>query len=168
MVTYRIKTVVTATGERLPMLLGRDGAPVWGATLFTLTELRARNRSSSTIENALHALIVLQLFSEQRDIDLQKRVAVGALFRLDEVEDLVRICRLSLADIRQGSISTAEAIECRKATALRLSTIHYAKGREFEAVASSTSSRVNSQTFVLEPKMQSMVTSGFLCRTHAG
>lgn len=103
MVTYRIKTVVTSTGERLPMLLGREGAPVWGATLFTLTELRARNRSSSTIENALNALIVLQLFVEQREIDLQKRMAVGALFRLDEVEDLVRTCRLSLAEIRQAA-----------------------------------------------------------------
>lgn len=99
--SYRIKLVVTSIGERLPMLLGREGAPVWGATLFALTELRARNRSSSTIENALRALIVLQLFLELRGIDLQKRMAAGTLLRQDEVDDLVRTCRLSLTEIRQ-------------------------------------------------------------------
>ena len=91
---YRVKTVVTSSGERLPMLVGSGGTPLWGATVFVLTELRTRNRAASTIENALRALMVFQIFLDRRKIDLVHRMSCGRLLDLGEIDDLVRICRL--------------------------------------------------------------------------
>jgi integrase len=90
---YRVKIVVTAVGERLPLLLGSDGVPIWGATVFALTELRARNRAASTIENVLRAIMVFQMFLDQQQIDLEQRISCGRI--------LVRICRLPVEDIER-------------------------------------------------------------------
>jgi integrase len=81
------------------MLIGSDGFPIWGATVFVLTELRARNRASSTIENTLRALMVFHVFLEQRGIDLEQRMSSGRILGLDEIEDLVRVCRLPVEDV---------------------------------------------------------------------
>lgn len=48
---YAVKTVLMRSGERLPMLCARaTGAPLFQPALWSLTELRARNRS--TAQNA--------------------------------------------------------------------------------------------------------------------
>jgi hypothetical protein len=48
---YRVKTIVTSTGERLPILLGRDGLPMFEPTVFSLSEQRSRNRASNSIDS---------------------------------------------------------------------------------------------------------------------
>lgn len=117
---YRLKTVVTSVGERLPMLIGSDGSPIWGATVFALTEIRARNRAASTIENTLRALMVFQIFLDQREIDLKQRMSYGRILALDEVEDLVRHCKLPVEDI-EG--------ECLADTARKLSVSYISQER---------------------------------------
>lgn len=37
---YRVKTVVLSSGERLPVLLDRDGMPMFDPVVFALTEVR--------------------------------------------------------------------------------------------------------------------------------
>jgi integrase len=98
---YRVKIVVTSNGERLPLLLGFDGTPIWSATVFALTELRARNRAASTIENALRAIMVFQIFLDQQKIDLEQRMSYGRILGLNEIEELVRICRLPVENIER-------------------------------------------------------------------
>jgi len=39
-----VKTIVTSTGERLPVLLALDGLPIFEPTVFSLSEIRSRNR----------------------------------------------------------------------------------------------------------------------------
>lgn len=63
-----------ASGERLPMLLDRDGQPMFGPTVFTLTELRGRNRAANTIGIALRSLMAFHLFLDARSIDLDARL----------------------------------------------------------------------------------------------
>jgi hypothetical protein len=46
------------SGERLPILVSRSGLPLFDPTLYVLAELRARNRSGATIEQALRAIMV--------------------------------------------------------------------------------------------------------------
>jgi len=70
-----VKIVVSADGERLPLLLGSDSVQIWGATVFALTELRARNRAASTIENTLRAIMVFQIFLDQQKIELEQRMS---------------------------------------------------------------------------------------------
>ena len=91
---YRVKTIVTSSGERLPMLLDRDGLPIFEPTVFSLSEVRARNRASSTIDSYLRSIMVFLLFLDLRSINLKERLKVGHLLSLPEIEDLVGICRL--------------------------------------------------------------------------
>lgn len=96
---YRVKTIVTSSGERLPILLGRDGLPIFEATVFSLSEIRSRNRASNTIDSYLRSIMVFLLFLDLRNINLEERLNVGHLLTLGEIEDLVGICRLPVEQI---------------------------------------------------------------------
>lgn len=96
---YRVKTIVTSSGERLPILLGRDGLPIFEATVFSLSEVRSRNRASNTIDSYLRSVMVFLLFLDLRKINLEERLNVGQLLTLGEIEDLVGICRLPVEKI---------------------------------------------------------------------
>lgn len=96
---YRVKTIVTSSGERLPVLLGRDGLPMFEPTVFSLSEVRSRNRSSNTIDSYLRSVMVFLLFLNLRRIDLEDRLNHGQLLSLGEIEELVGICRLPLEKI---------------------------------------------------------------------
>jgi integrase len=91
--------VVAVNGERLPILIGSDGLPLFEPTLFALTEIRAKNRSTNTIGNSLRAILVLYLFLDLNRIDLRGRLAEGRLLSMGEIEDLVRLCRLPIEKI---------------------------------------------------------------------
>lgn len=77
---YTVRTAVFASGERLPILVNvSTGVPLFDPTVFTLSQIRARNRASATIEVVLRALMVLQLFCDQHQIDLTERMRAGRL-----------------------------------------------------------------------------------------
>ena len=78
---YRVKTIVTSSGERLPMLLGRDGLPTFEPTVF-LSEVHARNRSSNTIDSYLRSVMVFLLFLDLRNINFEERLNVVQLLWL--------------------------------------------------------------------------------------
>lgn len=101
---YQVKTVVAANGERLPILLGSDGLPLFEPTLFALTEIRAKNRAANTIGNSLRAILVFYLFLDQSRINLKGRLAEGRLLSMGEIEELVRLCRLPIEKIASVSI----------------------------------------------------------------
>ena len=96
---YKVKTIVTSSGERLPLLLGRDGLPIFEPTVFSLSEVRTRNRASNTIENYLRSIMVFLLFLDLRNINLEERLNVGQLLSLGEIEELVSACRLPVEKI---------------------------------------------------------------------
>lgn len=96
---YRVKTIVTSSGERLPILLGRDALPMFEPTVFSLSEVRSRNRASNTIDSYLRSVMVFLLFLDLRNINLEERLKVGQLLSLGEIEELVGICRLPVEKI---------------------------------------------------------------------
>lgn len=96
---YRVKTVVLSSGERLPVLLDREGLPMFEPTVFALTEVRGRNLAANTIGGVLRAVMAFQLFLDARGIDLSSRLADCSLLSLGEVEDLARLFRLPLAQL---------------------------------------------------------------------
>jgi integrase len=117
---YRVKTVVLSNGERLPMLVDACGQPVFEPTVYSLTELRVRNRATNTIDNTLRALLVFCLFLDLRKIDLKKRLEAAQLLSLGEVEDLVRLCRLPverltlMLDDTRTTLPVAPAVSLEK------------------------------------------------------
>jgi integrase len=96
---YRVRTVVLTSGERLPVLLGRDGQPMFEPTVFALTEVRGKNLAANTIGIVLRSVMVFHLFLDARGIDLDARLASGESLSLGEVEDLARLCRWPLTEL---------------------------------------------------------------------
>ena len=111
---YRVKMLVTSSGERLPMLLGRAGLPLFEPTVFSLSEVRSRNRASNTIDSYLRSVMVFLLFLDLRNINLEERLRVGELLSLGEIEDLARICRLPVEKIHsildEGMVTSKQTI----------------------------------------------------------
>ncbi|MDE1712307.1 hypothetical protein PWG14_06110 (plasmid) [Chromobacterium amazonense] len=92
---YTIRTLMLASGERLPVLLDREtGFPLVEPTLYSVTEIRARNQASNTLEQVLRSILVFQLFLDLRHIDLDERLRQGQVLELGEIDELVRLCRL--------------------------------------------------------------------------
>lgn len=96
---YSVKTLVLSSGERLPVLIAlATGAPLFEPSVYVLSEIRATNRASNTIDHVLRSIMVLQLFLDSSGIDIEQRVRQGGVFRLSELDELVRRCRRSVAD----------------------------------------------------------------------
>lgn len=96
---YAVKTIVLSSGERLPVLVAlATGAPLFEPSVYVLSEIRATNRASNTIDQALRSIMVLQLFLDSSQIDIEQRIREGSVFRLSELDELVRHCRRPVAD----------------------------------------------------------------------
>lgn len=97
---YTVSITVFESGERFPLLLdARTGLPLFDPTVFVISEFRARNRASATIEQVLRALKVFLLFCDKHQIDLAERMLEGQLLELGELDALVQMCRLPLSGI---------------------------------------------------------------------
>jgi integrase len=91
---WRIRTVLTGTGERLPLLLERgSGTPLFDPTVYALTEVRARNRAANTIQQHLVGIESLLLFCRAAGIDLTERIWSGDLLTVGELDGLARAVR---------------------------------------------------------------------------
>jgi integrase len=121
---YTVRTIVLESGERLPLLLNCDtGSPLFEPTVYSLTELRARNRASATIEQALRAVAVLLTFLDSRGIDLEARLAQGRMLELGEIDDLARQCRLPMEAFERERGSGDQGRPLRNRRASRLESI---------------------------------------------
>lgn len=81
------------------MLCSRvSGLPLFEPTLYVLSELRATNKASATIAQALRAVMLLCDTLDSLGVDLEHRIAQGRLLDLGEIEELARTCRLPASD----------------------------------------------------------------------
>jgi len=91
---FQVRLVVLESGERLPLLVERaNGEPLYLPALYVLTQLRAKNLASATINQHCRAIMVLCFFLRERKIDLGERMNQGKLLSLAEVDALARCCR---------------------------------------------------------------------------
>lgn len=126
---YAVKTLLLNSGERLPVLIAlATGAPLFDPSVYVLSEIRATNRASSTIDHVLRSIMVLQLFLDSSGIDLEQRLLQGGVFRLNELDELVRHCRQPVADqLKANSNLPSPQSVCRGATeSVRLVQRHHA------------------------------------------
>lgn len=94
---YSVKTLVLGSGERLPVLLSSaTGQPLFEPTIYSLVELRATNKATSTIGHMLRSVMVLLLFLDARRVDLDERIRSGQVLEISEIDALARFCRLPL------------------------------------------------------------------------
>jgi integrase len=100
------------------MLIGPDGLPHFDATVFTIAELRARNRAANTLGNCLRALIVLFLFLATRKIDLEGLLSNARALSLSQIEDLVRFSKLPMEAIYASQLKTSTEKRTNKVASL--------------------------------------------------
>lgn len=93
---YRVQNLRLQSGERLSLLVeAATGVPLWNPTLFVLTELRATNRASATIQQATRALKVAHQVLDHLRIDLNARLAEGRLLDVGELDEMVHLAGLT-------------------------------------------------------------------------
>jgi len=96
---YAVKTLVLSSGERLPVLIAlATGVPLFEPSIYVLSEICATNKASNTIDQVLRSIMVLQLFLDSSSIDIEQRIQQGGVFRLSELDELVRHSRRPVAD----------------------------------------------------------------------
>ena len=120
---YVVKTIVMISGERLPMLIEfATGEPLYEPSLYVLSEIRATNRASSTIDHVLRSIMVLQLYLDSARIDIERRFQEGWVFTLSELDELVRHCRRSVAEqLRaRGTLRFRQSVPIGSAEVVRL------------------------------------------------
>ena len=96
-----IRTIRRPDGERLPLLVGPDGMPAFGATAYTISSLRKKNLAVSTITHHLRAIALFEFFCDTHGIDLGLRIDDGRLLTKPEVGELVRLCRLQAISLKE-------------------------------------------------------------------
>ncbi len=118
---YAVKTVLLSSGERLPTLVfAATGEPLYEPCIYVLSEIRATNKSSNTIDSVLRSIMVLQLFLNSNEIDIEQRFQEGRVFSLSELDELVRQCRLRVADQLLVGTAGARRAGARDSEAVRL------------------------------------------------
>jgi integrase len=86
---FRVKVVICASGERLPVLIRHsDGLPAFLPNVFALSQVRGRSRAANTIERCLRSVGFLLEFAAREHIDLFNRVETGVLFAPHEIDRL--------------------------------------------------------------------------------
>ena len=127
---FAVKTALLPSGERLPLLCSRStGIPLFDPTVWSISELRARNLSSSTLKQALRAVMVLNLVLDRLGVDVESRFDEGRLIDLGEVEEITRQCRLSLQELAEEEapeprLVSAKVVSLEKARMRSSSTPH--------------------------------------------
>ncbi|HWW06910.1 hypothetical protein [Collimonas sp.] len=87
--SLEVRNLVFSFGERFPALIDREtGIPDFDVTLYVLTQLRARNLSSSTLTAAIRSVMFGYQVLEHMGIDFQERIDNGKLFDLGGARSL--------------------------------------------------------------------------------
>lgn len=120
--SFRLKValVVFSDGERCPMLLDGDGVPLFDPTVWSITKYR--QKSASTVEQALRGAMLIHLFCWRHGIDLAERVRDGAFFKVGELDALVSDASKPFALLRTAAkvVPRAEFVTLRSRSAARL------------------------------------------------
>lgn len=106
---YCVETILTSSGERLPVLLSRrSGIPLFNPTVWAVAELRGRNVASNTILQALRSLVLLYIVLDIKKIDLNQRLAENKFLEAGEIEEIVRVCKSTLTATLESSPDQTE------------------------------------------------------------
>lgn len=97
----KVELVLFADGERAPMLLDGRGIPIFDPTVWSLTTYR--QKSASTVEQALRSALLVHLFCWRSGIDLKERVRDGMFLSTTELDALVSAAARPFDALRAAS-----------------------------------------------------------------
>lgn len=96
MPSLQVRMIVMERGERLPLLIGEDGVPLFLPTKWLLTMRRPAHPAANTLQANCFALKFLYLWAEQRGIDVESRLLSGSFLRSHEIASLADAAALPL------------------------------------------------------------------------
>lgn len=97
---YRVKKLRFQSGERFSMLIEVDtGIPLWSPTVFVVSELRATNLASATLEQATRALLVVHQVLDHLGINVEQRLKEGRLLNVSELDALAELAGATQKEI---------------------------------------------------------------------
>ena len=138
---FQVRLVVMESGERLPLLVEQaTGEPLYQPALYVLTQLRAKNLASATINQHCRAIMVLCFFLRERQIDLSERMTRGQFLSLAEVDALARSCRQVVEELvdQHGKSQSTASVRVTSLERVRLRRSSTAANREVGAKTAST------------------------------
>lgn len=92
----RLTVHVFGDGERVPLLHGSDGLPLFYPTLFATSQLRNAGVAVNTVRNKLADIAVLLRWEEQQNRDLISEFQRGRLLSLADVASLRDYAKLDM------------------------------------------------------------------------
>jgi len=105
MYKYREKTIITPTGESLPLLVNLEtGIPDINSTLFILTQIRSQGKAAATIKYTLRNISFFKLLLQKYDMSekfLFERFEEGRIFQPYEFEGIVEDCKFKVDEIEE-------------------------------------------------------------------
>ena len=99
MAGFRVAVVRMAHGERLPILIGPDGLPIYHVTEWLVPNRRPANLAVNTLVANCHALKLLYAWANARDMDIEDRMVRGGLLSADEINNLAISCRKKFGQV---------------------------------------------------------------------
>ncbi|MBP1625921.1 MAG: hypothetical protein H6Q00_396 [Holophagaceae bacterium] len=105
----KIRLIVLEGGERLPLLVGQNGLPLFHPAVWMLTMRRAVNLASATLKQDLHALKVLYSWSLQTGKDIEGRMLAGEFLTATECAALVDAIKQPMSAMDSAPMSSAKA-----------------------------------------------------------
>lgn len=115
MLNYKVKTIITSTGERLPLLINpNNGNPDMWSTLYALTQVRAQGKATATIKFTLQNISFFKILLEKINMNekvLIERFKEGRVFLPFELEIIIEECKFKIEDvINEGSYKSKSTL----------------------------------------------------------
>jgi integrase len=96
---FGVRLIVLEGGERLPVLVDRDGFPMFRPAVWMMTMRRAVNLATATLKEDLQALKVLYGWSLRTGQDIEDRMLAGEFLSATECASLVDAVRQPIGEM---------------------------------------------------------------------
>lgn len=100
---YQVRMIVIDEGERMPLLIGEDGVPLFRPTEWIVTARRAANLAANTLQANCYALKFLYLWADAQGVDIEARMLSGDYLRLNEISSLAAAAQKHLDELDAAS-----------------------------------------------------------------
>ncbi|MCU4180114.1 tyrosine-type recombinase/integrase [Bosea sp. BH3] len=136
---FAVRWAKFAAGERMPFLIRlATGIPIAEPTYWITSARRPGGLQPNTLRNDLRALLHLYLWAEARRVNIEDRLASGALLTLAEIVDLDTFCgrRVAHALTELPSASATPIKKSKRGKGARLETSLLQKRNRLTAIYS--------------------------------
>lgn len=109
---FTIRLAIHTSGERIPLLIDKaTGVPHYDATAYSIGVLRSRNVASATIDQALRAIMVTEMYLVRNQINLEARMENGQFLTVQEISGLTSFYKRPLSEIRKEIVDTVGFVQ---------------------------------------------------------